>query len=373
MALRTLLPALLSLPLLGVLLAPQRADACSPPQFFIERTFPAEAAVDVPIDGVVIAVGESFGALVKVEVRLGDVPVPGALMAVGDHHVWRSDLPLLPDTEYAVHVEGIEEFSDFPIDERDFTFKTGAEPAPALDPALVDASAEAWDKEILECVAESEPGDCSDCGEWKVVEVQHRMRLLADVQGPIGPFAGFYGSRVAIGPNAEALVPDGLVLQHEGSGTMNHTIDLGPAGEWEGDEVCVRAEVVDPLGAVAQGEVSCIDISEIDVEPPPDETTGGDETDTGFVTETGGESEGGSADSSAGEDAGSGESGDEPTESGGASEGSAGSSDTSDADTNTNEDDGKDTGCGCRSSDSPNWSGALLLLGLGLVRPRRRR
>lgn len=372
MALRTLLPAFLSLPLLGVLLAPQRADACSPPQFFIERTYPADAAVDVPLDGVVIAVGDNFGAIVKVEVRLGDVPVPGKLMAVSDHHVWRSDLPLLPDTEYAVHVEGMEEGSDFPLDERDFTFKTGAESAPALDPALADASAEAWDKEIKECVGEPDPGDCSDCGEWKVVEVQHRMRLIADVQGPIGPFVGFYGSRVAIGPNADELVPDGLHLQSDGGGAINHIIDLGPAGEWEGNEVCVRAEVVDPLGGVAQGEVSCIDISAINVEVPLEETTGGEETDTGFVTDTGGgESEGGGEGTVT---AGSGESGDEPTESGGGSEGSAGSGESGDADSNTNEEpESKDTGCGCRSSDSPSWSGALLLLGLGLVRPRRRR
>lgn len=146
MSLRGLFFTLPVLSVLGALLVPGDAAACSPPlDFTIERTYPGDAGIEVPVDGVIVVIAESFiDVTANIEVRVGDVPVAGALTQVaGNRYVWRSDLPLQPDTQYAVHFEGVSaDQPDFPLDERDFTFTTGASAAPALDPAVASSFAE---------------------------------------------------------------------------------------------------------------------------------------------------------------------------------------------------------------------------------------
>ena len=321
---------LLTLPLLATLLAPRDASACSQSTGLeIERAYPEPGSVDVPIDGVVMIVGTGYNAVeLAVVVKQGDAEIAGAVTQVNvNHYVWRSDAPLLADTAYTVHVasDDLEYPSEISTD-----FTTGAAVAPQPGaPVFEKAAAEAWAKDVEECAVEN---DCVGCEEWKVVGAEQRLRLHALVAAPEGPFSGFYVSHVAYGPSADALAEESTRYQGAEGEAIEHMIDLAAAGEWPSDEVCMRGEIVDPLGVVVAGEVSCVDVSAINVEPE-DETTGG--------------SEGGDTAPTTGDGADSESSGD-PSE------------------------DVGEKGCGCRSSDAPIGSAALLL-GVGvLLRPRRR-
>lgn len=330
---------LLAVPVLTALLAPREASACSPSTGFeIERAYPAADATEVPIDGVIVVAGTGWSATeVLMVVKRGDTEVEGSIeMPDFDHYVWRSTAPLLPHTTYSLHFEANDE--QFP-DAIDHSFTTGPVSAPNPGPALLaSASAEAFDLDIKECVEDEGNGDCGGCQEWKVVDVEHRMRLVASIAAPEGPFVGYYSGRVSYGPSADALGPAVQRFQADGGGDIVHTIDLGIAGSWPSDEVCVHVEVGDPLGTFAQGQVSCVDVSEINVEV--EDPTTGDTADTGDTDD--------GATTSAGTDDGL---------------------DTDDLPEN----DSEYEGCGCRGGDRSAWPGALLLLAVGLLRPGRRR
>ena len=333
---RTFVTALLVLPMLTTTLASREAEACSPPVgFWLERVYPAADAVDVPTDGVIVLVGVGYDLdAAQVSVMLGDVAVPGELtQSDTDHYVWNSAQPLAADTVYAVHIETgtLDDVGEDSV--LDLEFTTGSAPAPALaSAALASAVVEGFEQDLQECVMPgSAAGDCVDCYEYEVVGVEQRMRLIAAIEAPTGPFVGFHEGRVAYGPNPETLDLAASMYAAAGGGPMVHTIDLGLAGTWPSEQVCARAEVQGPIGPAVEGEVSCVDISEINVEPIVAPTTG-DSEDSGD-SESAGDSE------SSGDD------------SGGL--------------------DDKGEGCGCRSEGEAGWSGLLVLLGLAGLRRRR--
>lgn len=290
---RTVVTALLVLPLMATTLASREAQACSPlTGFSIHQTFPEVDATDVPIDGVVVLVGEGWDSdAATVEVRLGDVVVAGELtMITTDRYVWRSSAPLEPNTAYTAHITSSPVYDTDLPGEFDLEFTTGSETAPKLmDAVLASSSVEGFEREIKECVVEGDLGSCSACDEWKVVAVEDRMRVVAEIAAPGGPFAGFHGGRLHFGPDADTQEFDAMEFEPAEGGAVVHVIDLGIAGTWPSEQVCVRPEVEDPRGVLVQGEVSCLDIGEVN-QPPVEPLTTGD-----------GESEGGS-DSSGGSD-----------------------------------------------------------------------
>lgn len=325
MLLRTLLPALLLLPAL----APRQADACSPSiGFTISEVYPAAGESVVPTDGVIVVAGESWSKeTMSIEVRLAGELVEGTLTGPAlNRYVWRASAPLLPDTQYAVHIEAE---GDVGVDVRDFEFTTGAEPAPAPSaPQEPEVRVEAYEQEIRECVVKGDAGECGACLESKVVAVESRMRMVVSVDAPSWPFDGFYGSTVRSGWTATALDATSGTLHQSGIGeSMEHTIDLGLAGSWEGDQACAQIDIVDPLGQSASSAVECVDITGINVVPDA-------ETDAGS---SGGDESG---DESSGGDEGPGQ-------------------------------DIELRGCNMRGTGGPLGPGALLLLGLGLLRRRR--
>ena len=335
---RTLVTATLVLPLMAMALVSREAQACSPPSgFTIHHTFPAADATDVPIDGVIVLVGEGWDPLAAtVELRLGDVVVAGEMtMITTDRYVWRSDAPLEPGSAYTARITSFPEYdSDVPA-EFDLKFTTGLVAAPEMMPVmLASSSADGFEREITECVEEAGMGECFDCNEWKVVGVEQRIRLLAQIAAPGGAFAGFHAGRLAYGPDADTLEFTARQFEPAEGGNIGLSADLGLAGTWPSGQVCVRPEVEDPRGDIVQGEVSCLDIAEINQTPVEPPTTG----------ESEGESEGGSE--------GSGSSGDD-----GAWE------------------DTKYEGCGCRgdAGGAGNVGSFGLLTLLGMLGLRRRR
>ncbi len=328
MFVRHLVTALLVLPLLSTVLAPGEASACTPPYgFTVDRSFPAADAVDVPIDGVIVVLGEGYGGpVVQVEVFLSDTPVPGEIESVtSNRYVWRSDAPLAADTQYQVIITTQDEIDQPHV--RELQFTTGADPAGAVPvPELASAAAEGFEQEVKECVEPGGGGDCVDCYDFKVVGSEQRLRLIAELKAPGGTFAGYHIGRVAYGESADMQSME-LQADEPEAGNIVFVQDLGLAGEWPSDEVCVRPELEDPLGNLESGEVQCVDISDINV-PPVDEPTTGDS-----------------------ESAGSDSEGSEGSDSGPSGDG--------------------EKGCGCRGDADAGWSGLLALIGLVGLRRRR--
>ena len=337
MLVRPFVIALTSLPLLTTTLVVCEVEACSPPYgFTIEHVYPEADAADVPIDGVIALVGWGYTSdAPQVSVMLGAVPVVGEVTQPhGDRYVWRSAVPLEPDTMYTVHVE-TDAMSDVDVDIIDFQFTTGSAPAPALTaPMLASAVAEGVEVDLKECIEPGDEGDCEDCYEYKVTGVEQRMRLIAEVTAPAGPFVGFHIGRLAYGSDPGNLDLSATQSEPAGGGAVVHTIDLGIAGSWPSEQVCMRPELQGPVGPEVQGEISCIDISEIN-QPPIVAPTTGDSVDTGN-SESAGESESSDDDSEGPDHLG-----------------------------------GKGKGCGCRSDGEACSSGLLVLLGLTRLRRRR--
>ncbi len=334
LSLRTLVLA--ALPLLSLTAAPKQVHACSPLfGFTITRVFPAADAVQVPRDGAIVILGYgAFGAEIDVVVKHGDEEIAGSLVEQSDErYVWRSEQPLAADTTFAVHI-----FSEGDIpSEFAGSFTTSDVFADEPQPAeIASKNAVAWDKDIQECIEPGGLGSCTDCWEWEVVGTEKRLRLLTSIAAPEGPFDGFYLSRVDVGPTPESLTLSNTTGQTDVGTAMSHTIDLGPAGEWPGDEVCVRGQIIDPLALTAEGEVTCVDVSQINVIPDDEEDT-----------ETGPDSDS------------------TPT--------SGDESDDESGDESGPEGDGGDKGCGCRGSDAPAGPAALLIAGFGLALAGRRR
>lgn len=343
---RCLIPALFAVPLLAVL-APRVADACSPPSgFTVERSFPAADAVGVGRGINVVVVGEGWpGAEVKITVSQAGTPVEGTMLSINDgRHTWKPAETLLPEAVYDVRVESTNVNVEPALMIHEFSFTTSDKLSGAsVPPTVKSAVVEVYEREIKECVGEEGMGDCGGCSEWKVVEVEQRLRLVVDVEQPVGVYDGFRGSLLEW-----SVVPDmfeepfDLVFQGPDAGPTLHVVDLALVGEWPGSQVCVNVVGKDPIDEfiVVQDQPDCIDVSELNVEPG-----GGSETSDGEDTSptTGGEGPGGS-------------SGDGPGDGSGDGPGM---------------DDGE-AGCGCRSNAAPGGSLACLALGLVLVRPRRR-
>jgi MYXO-CTERM domain-containing protein len=321
-------------------LASRDAQACSPlTGFSIHQTFPAADATDVPVDGVIVLVGEGWDSdAATVELRLGDVVVAGELTMLNPgRYVWRSAAPLEPNSAYTAHITSQPVYDSDVPGEFDLQFTTGPAAAPELMAAvLASSSADGFEREVKECVVEGGMGDCSDCAEYKVTGVEHRMRLLAQIAAPGGAFAGFHAGRIAFGPDADTLELGSTQFEPVEGGNIALSADLGLAGTWPSGQVCVRPEVEDPRGDIVQGEVSCLDISEINQPPIEGPTTGEDES-SGEGSGSSGESSGSSGDDGQWEDT-------------------------------------KDEGCGCRSDGGAgNVGGFGLLTLLGLLGLRRRR
>jgi len=337
MLVRFFVTALITLPLLTTTLVVCEVEACSLPiGFTIEHVYPEADAADVPIDGVIVLMGWGYTSdAPQVSVMLGAVPVTGEVTQPhGDRYVWRSAVPLEPDTVYTVHVE-TDAKTDVDVDIIDFQFTTGSAPAPALAaPMLASAVVEGVEVELKECIEPGVEGDCEDCYEYKVIGAEQRMRLIAEIAAPAGPFVGFHVGRLAYGSDPGNLDLSATQSEPVGGGVVVHTIDLGVAGSWPSEQVCMRPELQGPVGPAVQGEISCVDISEINQEPIVAPTTG-DSVDTGD-SESAGESES--------------------------------SDDDSEGPNHLGE---KGEGCGCRSDGGASWSGLLVLLGLTRIRRRR--
>lgn len=343
---RRLFPVLCAVPLFAVL-APRAADACSPPSgFTVERSFPAADAVDVGRGINIVVVGEGWpGAQVKITVSQAGTPVEGTLFSINDgRHMWNPAETLLPEAVYDVRVESSNINVEPSLEVHEFSFTTSDKLSPeSVAPKVQSAVVEVYEREIKECVGEEDMGSCGGCSEWKVVDVEQRLRLVVDVEQPAGIYDGFRGSLLEW-----SVVPDmfeepfDLVFQGADAGVTHHVVDLARAGEWPGSQVCINVVGKDPIDEfiIVPDQPDCIDVSALNVE-----VEGGSESSDGEDTSptTGGDEPGGSSGDGSGD-----ESGDGP-----------------------GMDDGKE-GCGCRSNAAPGGSLAWLVLGLLVVRPRRR-
>ncbi|HEY0138235.1 MAG TPA: MYXO-CTERM sorting domain-containing protein [Nannocystis sp.] len=355
MSFRRLLPALLIAPLLATL-APRVADACSPPSgFTVERTFPAPDADDVGVDTNILVLGEGWAdAQVSITVTQDGAPIEGHLSSNdASRYRWNPSDMLLPGATYDVRVESVNQNLEMPLVVHEFSFTTAMALFPApVPPTVKSAVVEVYEREIKECLVEDDGGSCGGCLEWEVVDVEQRLRLVVDVEQPVGVYDGFYGS--VVGWSVADPVPDAGDTQYQGpeAGPTHHVIDLHKVGEYPGTQVCVDVHGENPvdLYIIVPEQPGCIDISELNI-PLDGETE--TNTDSDDAPTTGGDE---SSDSS----------GDESSDSsGGESSGPGG--DESDGP----EQDGE-AGCGCRSDAAPGGSLAMLALVLGVVRPRRR-
>jgi MYXO-CTERM domain-containing protein len=295
---RTFVTAMLVLPLMATTLAFREAQACSPlTGFSIHHTFPAADATEVPVDGVVVLVGEGWDSdAATVEVRLGDVVVAGELTMIDPtRYVWRAEAPLEPNSAYTAHITSSPVHDSDVPGELDLQFTTGPAAAPELmSAALASSSVDGFEREFNECVDEAGMGECGSCNEYKVTGVEHRMRLLAQIAAPGGPFAGFHTGRIAFGPDADTLELGATRFEPVEGGNIGLSADLGIAGTWPSDQVCMRPEVEDPRGGIVQGEVSCLDIGEVNQPAVEEPSTGEGESE--------GDSSGSSGDDGAWED-----------------------------------------------------------------------
>ncbi len=337
-----LLPALLAAPLC-LALVPRPAHACAPAvDFILERTYPAADAIDVPRDASLILLGQgSPDAWVTVEVTQDDQPIEGTLHSLdGGQYRWSPGELLVAGDVYDVHIE-VNPAMDPPAAVHDFSFTAGPTVAPEPEaPTITKFAVERYEQELKECVVAADPGSCKDCEEWKVIGVEERLRLMVDVEHPVGgygDFDGFRGSHVDY--SADLIAVSGLgddADQGPEAGPTHHIIDLGPA-EWAWPNVCVSVNGFDPAFTyiLLPHPPSCIS------------TAVEEDTDSDFSASDGDDT----APTTAGEDG----------------EGGSSSGDSSDGP----EMDG-DAGCGCRSTHAPNGSLLLMMLALGLARPRRR-
>ncbi|MCA9635098.1 MAG: hypothetical protein KC420_03580 [Myxococcales bacterium] len=341
---------------LSLTLAPTDADACSTGEewiYEVHMTYPAEGAIDVPVDGAIAVHGTSnLAGELKVEVNGPNGVVPGTLENKGGRLFWRPDAPFDPLADYVAHLWTEDPISGDNLDQL-LAFTTAEESAPPIAAPSISISLSKYNKEYTKCVAPPEPGDCSDCGAYEVIKVEERIRLNVSFEHPGGPFGDFYLGHERHGAS-EAEVAEGA--SHESGwlyadeATTTISDDLGLVGSWAGDEVCVRAWVWDPRGIESEAVIACAPIGDANVPTPASDTDTDGDTDGGTDTDT-------DIDTGAGPsgDAGSSTDGD-PSESGGQGG------------------EGDDVGCGCRSTNNVQ-GGAAFFLGLLLAwaRGRRRR
>lgn len=265
--------ALAAFVIISYAVLPAEARACSTGEDFehtLADTVPADGDVDAPIDGVVMFRGKNLGDGLFVEVTRDGVLVPGTVESLGDRQLWLADAPLDPQTVYEVHAwtDTIGQNIDAYL-----SFTTGSSSAPSLGvPQIADISVTRYEDVKTKCVAPPEPGSCDDCGEEEITSVEERIMLTVRLaEPPDGPFGAFYRANIRHGVD-EQDVADGAAYVgtwwEDPQMELKLTDDLGPVGSWEGDEVCVRASTLDPLGNESEPVVACIPIGDVNVPSP---------------------------------------------------------------------------------------------------------
>lgn len=271
--------------LLGAIGTPQSSEACSTGEGFepteLSFTVPADGATEVAYDVGLLFRGVNLGDLhVDVTDDAGEV-VGGQFFELGSRARWEPDLEFEPGAAYTVHLWT----DDGDVDET-YTFTTGSEPSPTPAMPVVDSfSIEGYDEEIRDCVAPPEPGSCEDCGAYEVIAVERRMRLRVRVSSPPqGEYRGFYSAALSYGTSEQDSEGGARGSQWWGEDdgeedTVLLSEDFGLAGEWEGEEVCVRVWNRDLHGGASESVVQCLPIGEVNDPGPEDEGSTGDDSD----------------------------------------------------------------------------------------------
>ncbi|MBL9102453.1 MAG: hypothetical protein JNL82_15945 [Myxococcales bacterium] len=243
--------------------------ACEDGGFAVHTFYPQDGYTDVPTDGVVVFTGSQPAAGASgltVDVDVGGQKLAGTLEVVaGDVWVWRKDGAFAADTAYHV-------FARDAVDIYEFTFTTGDEPAaPPVAVAVDEVKLRQVEHAVIECLQETVCG----CVEEQVVDTEVRIRADVSLPDAPEPFGAVNRALIQFAPDVGSFTDAGA---SDGSwpivGGTSRAHDLGLAGSWPGDEVCVRVSTIDPLGRRADGEAKCVPIGEVN-EPPPEEGEAG--------------------------------------------------------------------------------------------------
>lgn len=400
----------LAVPLAGAALLPAEAKACSQDYCdYVDAWDSLEPmnAQAIPTDGVLLLQGARDGsspeqdwlAAVELTVTRDGQPIAGAVETTGVRNVlmWRPAEPLEPGAYKVVGSLDNPELDTYyetcvpDVVMLDFGFEVEAGPSASLVAPKTNAQetldvAESSDLEQFVCCDGAMPYsyafDCGGSGDY----VSWGDGFCAALQG-FGRLRVQASAEVDVPAATDALVVRELLVDGElhtsGFSGPLWVSDVKPfctsirvrnvaTGETlVSEETCHGADLVaqlgdhalDPTDSLATGCTQPAYVCEIDesgVQWDPDKCTAwpADGVTTGETSTTddptGGPTSGG------------------PDSEGSASEGGSGSSGGSDGSASGGQDDLVDHGCACDST-TPSPLGALALLGLGLLRPRRRR
>ncbi|MCB9706766.1 MAG: hypothetical protein H6711_33285 [Myxococcales bacterium] len=242
------------------LLTARPSEACTPGNtaFTLTGNWPKTDAVDVPIDGVVMALGtgDLFELGPEISVFDGDVEVPGSVGGVESGarlHTWRAAEPFAANTIYKVNISGTT-----------YTFTTGDAPSPEpVASAVGEVTLEQEEVEIRECAQ----GNGCTCDRWKVVDVETHMRAQVTMPPPADPFGRFNEVEIEVAPGPDQFTGEHRTVALWPSGGQAVSVEFGIAGTWPSDQVCARATVIDPNDRRAVGEASCEPIGEVNTPP----------------------------------------------------------------------------------------------------------
>lgn len=251
---------------------PHDARACSTGEDFersLTDAIPEAEATDVPLDGVIVLDGVNLAATLSVEVTRDGEAVPGSIVS---GTTWRADSPFEPETRYDVHVwtDDIGENVD-----TSWSFETGTETTPPpTAPEIQSIELIQIEDQKTRCVEPPDLGSCEDCGRREVVSVEYRIELRVRLSAPpVGTYDNFYRAGMRSGLDEASVLDGGTTASARWAEIDTELVlhqDLGEVGTWEGDEVCVRTNNVDPLGQSSEAVVQCVDIGDANIPPPPD-------------------------------------------------------------------------------------------------------
>ena len=249
---------------------PSAARACDDGEggpFQLDEAWPADGATDVPTDGVLLFRALSLaGEYPVVAVDLAGVPVDGAVQYWSPGvSLWRATAPFAPDTTYHVAVTGAAGTTEL-------TFTTGHEPAalPA-EPILGEVSLEHYRLELREC---ADAQVTCDCGTWRTLDVEDRMRARVVLPAPPAPFGAFDFVAVELAPGPDQFPAEMVHTQPWPTDGLALELDLGLVGTWPSEQVCARAAAIDPVGHRVDGPPVCLPIADINTPPPSSPAAG---------------------------------------------------------------------------------------------------
>lgn len=389
----------LALPLAGAALTPSEADACSPdPCSFVEGWDSLEPvnAASIPIDGVLVLRGtrqgdvdEDWLSQVELTVTRDGQPIAGAVEAteVRDVLIWRPAAPLEPGATYQVkgnldndETDEYYEGCHPDILALDFEFQADTEPSAPLTAPKTSAQESVFllQRKTLDdvvCCDGAYPNDYGfDCG-YGGESVYWDEGFCAATRG-FGSLNVDISAEVDVPPATAQLLARELFLDGVSIGS---TLDGGALGTTDSKPFCTSVKIRNlATGESVMSEAICHGAEVADQLGDqildPSAELGQKCKDTPYVcTVKDGQWDETQCSAWPGEEPTTGDP--DPTE-GPTSDpsGDPSSSDGTDSDDSATagQDGLVDHGCACDSS-TPSPLGALALLGLGLLRPRRRR